>query len=267
MHFTLEKRSLNCTAEYGKHLTTLPHIHKHLEIILMKKGKSLAIADSKEALMEDGDLYISFPNQIHYYFDEPVPQEHLILIISPEICPEFRHEFKNFLPASPVLKGAADNPKIAFAFENIRESIASKTRYYEAEVKGNMLILLSELFKGMPMEEKKIYDTNLLTDIIHYCYDNYTEDISLQSLANAVHVSHFYISHIFNERLHISFRDYINSLRIEKACELIRANELTITEIAYEVGYNSIRTFDRCFMKIEGVSPKEYQKKITTKKL
>lgn len=265
MYFYLEQRDPVYTAYSGKGLSPLPHLHKHLEIILMKKGKSLAVVGSKNTFFEDGDLFISFPNQIHYYLDEPIPQEHWILIVSPDICPEFKHEFNHFLPVSPVLKGAADNPKIVFAFENMMESYASKNKYSETEVKGNMLILLSELFQCMPLEEKQTYDTNLLTDIIHYCYDNYMEDISLQSLANALHVSHYYISHIFNERLHISFRDYINSLRIGKACEMLKRNEQTITEIAFEVGYNSTRTFDRCFTKIEGVSPKEYRENMKSK--
>lgn len=262
MYFILERKDMPCYSHIQHDLSTMPHFHKHLELILMREGKSLAIADSKEDYLEAGDMYIAFPNQIHYYHDITTPHEHLILILSPDICPEFKNEFKNFLPVSPILKGAADNPRLLSAFTNIMELNTSKPKYYESEIKGNMLILLSELFQNIPLENKKTCDIDLFTNILHYCYENYMEDISLQSLAEVLHVSHFYISHIFNERLHIRFRDYINSLRIEKACELLKTSEQNITEIAYETGFNSTRTFDRCFMKFKETSPKEYRKKL-----
>lgn len=262
MYFKLEQKDLPCYSNVETHLSPLPHFHKHLEFVLLRKGKTLAIADSKQDYLEVGDLYVSFPNQIHYYHDITTPHEHFILILSPDICPEFKNEFKNFLPVSPILKGAADNPRLLSAFTNIMALNTTKPKYYETEIKGNMLILLSELFQNMPLENKKTCDIDLLTNIIHYCYENYTEDISLQSLADALHVSHFYISHIFNERLHISFRDYINSLRIEKACELLKASEQNITEIAYEAGFNSTRTFDRCFLKFKEISPKKYREQL-----
>ncbi len=261
MNFQLEKRKFACTAYCGHGLAPIPHIHKHIEIILMEKGKSRATAGAKEVLLEDGDLYIAFPNQIHYFMDESVTTEHKIVIASPDICPEFSREFKYYLPVTPKLTDAGKNPRILFAIDCLLEFCASNDKHSAAEIKGCLLILLSEFFKNIPLEEHPIYDTDLLTDIIHYCYDNYTEDISLESLAAAMHVSRFYVSHLFNERLHISFRDYINSLRIENACELIKASEQTLTEIAYAVGYNSTRTFDRCFQKLEGCTPREYQRR------
>lgn len=212
--------------------------------------------------MEDGDLFIAFPHQIHYYLDDPIPQEHYLLIMSPDICPEFKYEFKNYLPVSPVFKGAANNHKIVQAFENIIEAYTTRTKYSELTIKGALLLLFSELFENMPMEKKQTPNTNLLTDVIRFCYDNYTEDISLHTLSDALHISHSYVSRIFNERLQISFRDYINSLRIGKACEMIKESDKSITQISYEVGYNSPRTFNRCFIKMVGSPPNEYREKM-----
>ena len=266
MNFHLEQRDIPFVAYPGIGLMDIPHLHKHIEIVLIESGQVLAVADSKEVTLNPGDLFIAFPNQVHYYIDKPSLSVHKILILSPDICPEFYQEFKNYLPVSPVLRAANKNQRILFSIENMIECYASKDKYSEAKMKGHMLILLGELLTIMPMEENPAYDTNLLTGIINYCYDNYTEDISLQSLSDTLHVSHFYISHLFSKRLHVSFRDYINSLRIGKACELIKTNRQTITEIAYSVGYNSTRTFNRCFLKVVGLSPKEYREKNINKK-
>lgn len=262
MNFHFEQRGLDCTAYPGTGLAPLPHLHKHIEIVLMTKGKTIAVADSREVLMEAGDLYISFPNQIHYYIDKTVNNKHNILIISPDIIPEFRREFTSFRPVSPVLKAADRNPRIVSAVDNMVEAYAASGKYLNEQMRGNMLILLSELFSSMPLEKKPATDNNLLSDIIKYCYENYMEDITLDALARALHVSRFYISHLFGNQFHVSFRDYINSLRIGQAKELMRQKQLSITEIAYAVGYNSARTFGRCFRQLEGVSPTEYRRKL-----
>lgn len=259
MDFHLEPQTRSYFIATCDGLSNVPHLHRHMEIIYKKKGSSLAICGTKEVLIQAGDLFIAFPNQIHYYLDQPGEHDLILIIASPDLCPEFKHDFKNYLPISPVLSQASAHPKIVAALENILESNTTQDKYSDTEIKGNLMLLLSALLKNMPLEKRKSYDSNLLTNILLYCYDNFTEDVSLHSLSDALQVSPYYISHIFNERLHISFRDYINSLRIEKACELINNKEKSITDIAFEVGYNSIRTFNRSFMKIMKLSPTQYR--------
>ena len=262
MDFFLEPRALAYSVGLCKGLSNLPHLHRHMEIVYMRKGTSWAYADAKKVLLEEGNLYIAFPNQIHYYLDQPGEHDLLLIIASPDLCPEFTHDFKNTLPVLPIYKRANDNRKIVTALENIAQSHADNTRFSDTEIKGNLMILLSELLKQMPMENRKKYDSTLLSDILLYCYDHFTEDISLHTLAEALHVSHYYISHIFNENLRIGFRDYINSLRIEKACELLKGSDSSITDIAFAVGFNSIRTFNRSFRKAVKLSPSQYQETI-----
>lgn len=261
MNFFLEPQVLPYLVSSTDSLSNVPHLHRHIEIIYVKKGSAIAVCGDMQTDVESGDLFIAFPNQIHYYLANPRTMDIVLLIASPDLCPEFKQDFKSYLPECPVLKWASVNPKIAAAIENIIESSSVKTRYSDPEIKGNLMILLSELLKSLPLEKKKRYDSDLLTEILIYCYDNYTEDISLRTLADALNVSHYYISHIFNQRLHTSFRDYINSLRIEKACDMLKANDLTITEIAFAVGYNSTRTFNRCFQKGMNITPREYREK------
>ncbi len=259
MFFHYEQRNQDYSAYPGSSLAPLPHLHKHLELVMLWEGSVLAVADSNEVMMQGGDLYLAFPNQIHYYYNQPGVQRHSILIVSPDLLPEFRREFTELLPVSPVLPGACENPGIVACVKNLTAACAGETPYLDARFRGNMLVLLCELLESMPLRKKPAADVNICSDIIKYCYENYTEDISLESLAQALHVSRFYISHLFGEQLHVSFRDYINSLRTGHAAELMRSG-MTVTEAAYAVGYNSTRTFGRCFRKNLGVSPSEYQK-------
>ena len=74
-----------------------------------------------------------------------------------------------------------------------------------------------------------------------------------------MHLNKYYISHIFNERLNISFTDFINSLRIEHACSLLERGA-NITEVALSSGFSSVRTFNRVFLQTLNTTPRDYLK-------
>jgi AraC-like DNA-binding protein len=230
-------------------------------MIFMKEGRSVAVADTRSAPLGPGDLFFAFPNQIHHYHDEELPIECVLLNFLPDICPEFAKIFKTKVPQTPVLKNAAGNPKILMAIETIIGLTKSKEEYSDTEVRGAVLVLFSEFFRSVALVDNASCDNDLVRQIINYCYENYDSDISLQSIADALHISRYYISHIFSRRLQVGFSDYINSLRINRACQLLKTGDTSITEVAYAVGYNSLRTFNRCFMNIKGMTPKEYRNK------
>lgn len=259
MLFTLEKKQNAYEARRGKNLGPTPHLHTHIEIVLIKEGETIAAADDIECTAKTGDLFIAFPNQIHYYVDQTAEVRHEILIVSPEICPEFNQIFKTAIPVSPVLSGAAQNDRIASAISNIVDVHKEDAEFADTEVKGYLLTLFSELFRAMPLAENGSCETDIMKSIIHFCYENYDTDISLQAISDELHISRYYISHLFNRKLHTGFNDYVNSLRISRASEMLKSADTPITEIAYAVGYNSIRTFNRCFQEIMKMTPKEYR--------
>ncbi|MBO5746983.1 MAG: AraC family transcriptional regulator [Clostridia bacterium] len=266
MYFHFETKNSAYEARGGHQLAPTPHLHSHIEIVLTETGTTVAFADSAEAKVEAGDLFIAFPNQIHYYIDKQRPVEHKILIVSPDMCPEFSRIFKTMVPKIPLLKNAISNPRIAAAFENMVQCKKEEGEYSETEARGCMLILMSEIFRNVELQEKEPYDNDLVKDIITYCYENYNGDISLQDIADELHVSRCYISRLFSRRLHIGFNDYINSLRVRNACEMLKTTDMSVTEVAYAVGYNSVRTFDRSFLNVRGMTPKEYRQKAFEKK-
>lgn len=266
MYFEFERKKNACDVLKSKHLSPLPHLHEHIEIVLMKSGVTIANADIISGTVKTGDLFIAFPNQVHYYLDQVSLIDAPVLIVSPDMTPEFNRIFKAMIPKNPVLRNAIGNPRIVAAVESLVQCSVERGEYSETEARGCMLILLSELFKNMELVEKHSLSHDLAKDIISYCYENYTNDISLQSIADDLHISRCYISRVFTRRLHIGFNDYINSLRVRSACEMLKAGEQPITEIAYAVGYNSVRTFDRCFLMSKGTTPREYRLKALEKK-
>ena len=103
-------------------------------------------------------------------------------------------------------------------------------------------------------------DSHALKAIVNYCARNYTKDLSLSLLESELHISRYYISHLFSDKLQIGFNDYINSLRVSFACNYLKHSDRSVTEISDLVGFGTLRTFNRAFQKQIGRSPSEYRR-------
>jgi two-component system response regulator YesN len=96
-----------------------------------------------------------------------------------------------------------------------------------------------------------------------YIYEHFSEsDLTLEKAAESLQVSSVYLSRIFKQELGISFVSFITILRIKKASSLLNSTELSILEIAEEVGYDTQHYFSTSFKKLMGVSPNQYRKTI-----
>ena len=86
-------------------------------------------------------------------------------------------------------------------------------------------------------------------------------DISLDKLATSTGISKHYLSQAINENLKMNFFEYINTLRINEAKELLLKpkEELNVIEVAYQVGYNNKVSFNKAFKTITGVTPTEFR--------
>jgi YesN/AraC family two-component response regulator len=102
----------------------------------------------------------------------------------------------------------------------------------------------------------------MIDNVVSEIRDHYMEDISLTSLAAKYNLSMARLSEMIKEHLKVNFSDYIASLRIQRAKELLRDESLSIQEIAEIVGYNDYFYFTKVFKKVEGISPSKYRKSI-----
>ena len=91
-----------------------------------------------------------------------------------------------------------------------------------------------------------------------FIQNHYQEQISLQIVADANGISPGHLSKSFKNIEKKGFSEYLTGVRLEKAKELMRKGDLSIQEIAYEVGFSDSNYFGKCFKKNEGITPKEY---------
>ena len=133
--------------------------------------------------------------------------------------------------------------------------------------------LLTELILKLYCEvadyarRSKREENNLTAGVLKYIKAYYMQDLSLEKIADAFHVTPYYISRLFKRQIGINYRDYLNRYRITKAKRMMLQNpKIYIKEASKAVGFNSMETFHRVFKRLEGVTPREYVRRLQSKK-
>ena len=243
--------------DIGSRLECSPHLHYSIEFFLLLEGETTAYIDSVEYKVSAGELCIVFPNQIHQFKSHP-DEKYILVIVNPDILPEVGDLFTKSVPESPIIKCGETADKAKQLMLDLVSVSAGP--YRDIIIKGLLLSFFGLVFREKPLVEQRAENSHALKTVVNYCSRNFSLDLSLDFLENQLHISKYYISHLFSQTLGIRFNDYINSLRITDACRQLKTTDKTVTEISEYVGFNTLRTFNRAFAKQIGMSPSEYRK-------
>lgn len=133
------------------------------------------------------------------------------------------------------------------------------------DIKKIMMEITDDLVDYFTVGEDA-YELKLLRKIAQYIRQNYTKpDFSIQSLADHLHMTPPYLSQYFKKKTNYTISEYVTKLRMRKAKELLLNTDMSIADIAAEVGYYSVSSFIRRFREMEKVTPGEYKKKYASK--
>ncbi len=238
------------------------HLHGGLELFLVQKGEMEITVGNTSRILGEGELSIVFPNRIHSYDTvraAGVSKGTLIL------CPAaMGGDFMSVLmanhPAVPFLTGGM-HPDIAYGIGSLlktRPDIADDIPVISAYIQ---LILARALPALKLVKNRDSNSPDITAQLVTYLSENYTEQVTLDSLAKRFGISRYSISRIFSEKLHTSFSGYLNTLRIDYAKLLLQGSGHDILTISLMCGYENSRTFNREFKLLCGCQPREYRKK------
>jgi AraC-like DNA-binding protein len=157
--------------------------------------------------------------------------------------------------------GAGKNVEAIQAFP----SVASSRPRYEAM--AHLLEIFAkqlELFANQILIQQAETEPYRVRLVRAYTERHQAENLSLSEVARVIHVSPFYLCKIFKRATGLTFIDFRNRLRIESAKKLLTAPGVSISEIAYKVGFQSLTQFNRLFRRIVGKSPTEFRRAVLT---
>lgn len=235
------------------------HLHEEIELMYVKEGECTAYVDGKEYFLTKNNFFVCFPNQVHS-FEKSAAGEYLCLIIKPSQLFHYTSVFGELVPENAVCE-LQDQDNTEYLFY---EAYSEYKRNGESSIVICYLTLLfGKLLKQYKLQKARISQDSI-SSILTYCANHYKENISVESVADALHISRCHLSRVFNKRINMNFCDYINSLRLIDAVNMLESKETSITEIAFSSGFSTLRTFNRAFLKRYGVSPTEYKKRDDT---
>jgi AraC-like DNA-binding protein/ligand-binding sensor protein len=141
-----------------------------------------------------------------------------------------------------------------------------KEAYFQSRVVSvsqyNAMIKLLEIFAkhlGMVANEITVQENEAESPLVRraraYIVGHQADPIDLDNVAKAMHVSTFYFCKMFKRSTGLTFTEYLGRVRIEKAKTMLLNPHLRISEIAYEVGFQSLTHFNRVFRQVTGQSP------------
>lgn len=136
-------------------------------------------------------------------------------------------------------------------------------KQYEAMVR--LLTIFAEhlsMVSNQLVVQQENAEPQMIARAREFIIEHQSEDLSLAEVAKAVNCSTFYFCKMFKKTTGLHFTEYLARVRIEKAKNLLLNPNLRISEIAYEVGFQSLTHFNRVFRRLVGESPTEYRQKL-----
>lgn len=159
-------------------------------------------------------------------------------------------------------------PKIHFLVTSVIDEITHKPINYQLNVRSLLLSLHIEMFRiqesnnkvSVINEEDKTKDNALvITPALDYIRKYYMHSFTMEYLATICHFSETHFRRVFQSIMGTSPLNYINSMRITKACSLLRSTEDSILSISESVGFRSVSSFNRYFQRVMGCSPRDWR--------
>ena len=235
-----------------------PGIRDHYLIHLVVSGKGTFEVGGKTFEVVPGDLFFARPSQlIRYSADEQQPWEYSWVGFNGACAHKLAAQLP-FTDTAPV-HHTQDPEGMRAALTNIYSSRGLEPQD-EAAMVGYLYLFISALMKetSETRPHNASSSNQYVLNAIKYIQFNYSHDISIDDVAKSVGVSRSHLYRVFMLNVGKSPIDYLTEYRINEACKLLRAGNLSIAEVAISVGFFDQFYFSRVFKRAKGMPPSKY---------
>lgn len=244
------------------------HWHTNFEVIHVISGKLSLHLDNVEYILSDNDVVFIGCGVMHRA--EPYNCVYECAVFDLSIISGY-NTTKIFEYIGPLISQNAETDVICACANpyaiRLFEVAAREEEFYELEISASISRLLCELYRAgavrivTPDSKKISHRRAVMTQLIGEIEKNYAQKITLADLAKTAQINEKYLCRFFKEFTGFTPIDYINRIRIDKACYQLAVNKMNVTEAAYECGFNELSYFSKCFRKYKGMSPGAYRSK------
>lgn len=244
------------------------HWHEYYELLYIKRGEALEIVNGAEERMQEGDIVLIMPGAQHstialsedgcailvlVFYLPGMNFDSLLALESDYVLP--------FLNSGPGVYShiGRDDAGIMYIAHQIEQEFRLQRPGHQVMLRGLLYQLLGHLIReGKFAERRELPGGHLevVRSVCRYIEDNYGGDLRLKTVADRFGYSPEYFSRLFSGVVGRSYRSYCEYVRLSVAERLLR-QQLSLQEIAEQVGYESVSGFVRAYRRVKGSSPQD----------
>ncbi len=238
------------------------HAHNYNELYFLENGQTTYFVGNSIYALNSGDFIFISKGQLHQTDNSSFPQlERVLLNFDDELvgkeCTHLLEELRND-PHVRLPEGEI------YTFKKMIKMIENETRSDKADSRLMQKLYLQELLVLISRHRKNTPSLGLcgtqklVSDAVRYISENYAKPIDLAFLAQKYSVSEGHFSKIFKKHTGMRVREYLNVVRVYAAMNMLVTSELSVTDVAFECGFNDSNYFSQVFKGIADVTPKKY---------
>ena len=237
------------------------HWHRSIEIFAVCSGELEFYVDDRQWHLAPGNFMIVNSNEVHS-IDSPLPNETIVLQIPLKL-------FEGYFTGEQFIwfshePGRRDE-RFMELIRELYEVYSRKACGYDMQMKSifyQIMYLLVKDYRLIEVDEvfvRKNKNLNKLSAITSYMQENYTGDLTLEEVAKVFDYSPNYLSRMFQKYAGITFKSYVQSIRLDYAVKDLDDGRYSITEVALKNGFSGSKALARAFRKKYGMLPSDYR--------
>lgn len=268
--------SINCNVVRGKSFGCVWHFHPEIELTLTQKARGHRMVGDNLTILRPGDMVLIGSNLPHDWQNDvhapggAQPVEHMCIHFSPDWLGKDWLE----LPAMQQVKKLLARAVLGLQVTGRTRDEVEEIMLTMPEQRGlpRVLSLLQILHKLSISNELVTiasrgfapeldpHDEERVNRVSQYIQSHLEETIYLEDLAALVHLSPGAFSRFFKARTGKTVPGFINELRIGRACRLLAETDMPVTEIAFSCGFPNLANFNRQFLRLKKMPPREWRR-------
>ena len=243
-----------------------PHWHEETELIYIRSGAARINVTNNALIVREGDLIICDSGDIHFSDSYQMVNRLEFLVFDPHfLSPRYQYTgLPSPLVSRETLEKAGLDGLVRNLFTQIPRELEKRQPYYQKIVKSllqegwySLLRLLSPDANG-PESAQRHYMLGALQQLLTYIDGHIAAPLTLRQAADRMGFSESHFSKFFKQYTGVNFVTYLQMVRVEQAIYQLHDTSKRMVDIAYDCGFNNVRTFNRVFKHFTSYTPGEF---------
>lgn len=228
-----------------------PAIREYFLFHYVVSGEGVFRRAGETVKIKGGSIFLIRPGETCFYqADADNPWTYIWIGFDGVLCREMIGS-TSFGSDNAVLEA----PYLAPVFERVKQ-MCKQTQGVELSAAAMLYDIFAKLTENHRTGQRR---SDYVARTAGYIRNNYAMPVAIASIASMIGIDRRYLCRIFSEKIGMTPKEYLVSIRLERAAELLRSGSISVGDIARSVGYEDVFNFSKMFKKKFGVSPLEYK--------